>query len=65
MIQSSHRFGLLFRRQICLNPVCLGGLRSQASLALSRRPSGLATLVLAASPPAKLDSDKFDNSAAD
>ncbi len=40
MIQSSHWFVLLLR----LNPVCLGGLRSPASLALSRRPIGSAAL---------------------
>ncbi len=51
MVQSGHRFGLLVRRQICLNPVWLGGLRSTASLALSRRPFGLATLALTAQPP--------------
>ncbi len=28
------------RRQICLNPVCLGGLQSPVSLALSLRRSG-------------------------
>ncbi len=43
MTKSSHRFGLLLRRQICLNPVWIGGLRSPDSLALSRQPPGLAT----------------------
>ncbi len=37
MIQSRHRFCLLLRRQICLNPVLLGGLQSPTSLALSLR----------------------------
>ncbi len=42
MVQSSHRFGLLLRPQICLNPVWLSGLRSPASLALSGRQFVLA-----------------------
>ncbi len=46
MIQSSHWFGLLLRRQIWLD-----GLRSPASLALSRKQIGLAMLALTAHPP--------------
>ncbi len=44
MILSSHRYGLLLRRQVWMNPVWLGGLLSPAALALSRPPFGLATL---------------------
>ncbi len=51
MIQSSHRFGILLRRQICLNPVWPGGLRSPASLELSLLPIGRAALTLTAHPP--------------
>ncbi len=60
MIQSSHRFGLLLRRQICLNPVWLGGLRSPDSLGLR-----LATLALTAHPPNWIQTNFVGNSAAD
>ncbi len=39
------------RRQICLNPVWLGGLRSFSFAALSLGPFGLATRALRAHPP--------------
>ncbi len=42
MIQSSHRFDLLLRRQICLNTVFV------FAIALSRRPIGLVALALTA-----------------
>ncbi len=77
MIQSNHPFGLLLRRQICLNPVWLGGLakfvgvclagglRSSASLQLTLGPFGLTTYASPHSPPTKQDSDKFGDSTAD
>ncbi len=49
MMESRHGFGLLLRRQICLNAIWPGG--QPASLALSLRPIGLAALALAAHTP--------------
>ncbi len=55
MIQSSHRFGLLFGRQICLNPVWLGGccLRLRWRTAIGRSGS----LRSLSRPTSKLESD--------
>ncbi|MCP3664867.1 MAG: hypothetical protein GY696_20625 [Gammaproteobacteria bacterium] len=56
LIRLSHRFCL---RQIWLNPVWLGGLRSPASIGLNCRPYGLHALTLTVSPPAKLNSEEI------
>ncbi len=53
LVGFNHATGLisLFRRQIYLNPVWLGGLRSCGFAALSLGPFGLATRPLSAHPP--------------
>ncbi len=63
MIQASHRFGLLLRRQICLNPSWLGGL--VYVFASAQQSTDRARYARPHSLPGKLSSDKFANSAAD